>query len=168
MQPAASNRTGGKIFECEPVAGNAGGSGMLDVEIPALEVVVESSSAGVAGRVGVVVVAATVVVVVVGATVVVEDTSDDATVVVVTSGAVVVGTDGVVVVVVVAGTVVVVGSVVVVGATVVVVVEVVVVVVVVGTACHWAYRVKSAVWLCAVPAVIWVPLEVAVYQPVNV
>ena len=65
MQPVASNKTGGKIFEVVPVAGNAGGSGMLDVEISALEVVVESSSAGVAGRVGVVVVAATVVVVVV-------------------------------------------------------------------------------------------------------
>ena len=44
----------------------------------------------------------------------------------------------------------------------------VVVVVVVGTTCHWAYRVKSAVWLCAAPAVIWVPPEAAVYQPVNV
>ena len=43
-----------------------------------------------------------------------------------------------------------------------------VVVVVVGTACHWAYKVKSAVWLCAVPAVMWVPPDAAVYQPVNV
>ena len=60
------------------------------------------------------------------------------------------------------------GIVVVVGATVVVVVEVVVVVVVVGRACHWAYRVKSAVWLWSSPAVIWVPPDVAVYQPVNV
>ena len=33
---------------------------------------------------------------------------------------------------------------------------------------HWAYRVKSLVWPCAVPAVIWVPPEAAVYQPVNV
>ena len=43
-----------------------------------------------------------------------------------------------------------------------------VVVVVVGTACHWAYRVKSAVWLCDSPAVIWVPPEAAVCQPVKV
>ena len=35
-------------------------------------------------------------------------------------------------------------------------------------AAHWAYRVKSAVWLCAVLAVIWVPPDVAVYQPLNV
>ena len=91
-------------------------------------------------------VVATVVVVEVGA-------SDDATVVVVTSGAVVIVVGAVVV-----------GAVVVVGATVVVVV----VVVVVGTACHWAYRVKSAVWLCASPAVISLPPEAAVYQPLNV
>jgi len=44
----------------------------------------------------------------------------------------------------------------------------VVVVVVVGTACHWAYRVKSAVWLCDSPAVIWVPPEAAVCQPGKV
>ena len=91
------------------------------------------------------------------------DASDDATVVVVVGAVVVVA--GVVVVVV--GAVVVVAGVVV-GGAVVVVVEVVVVVVVVGTACHWAYRVKSAVWLCAVPAVISLPPDVAVYQPLNV
>ena len=104
-------------------------------------------------------VAATVVVVEVGA-------SDDATVVVVAGAVVdVAGVDvGGAVVVVVGATVVVVVDV----AGVVVVVGGVVVVVVVGTACHWAYRVKSAVWLCAVPAVISLPPEVAVYQPLNV
>ena len=91
-------------------------------------------------------VVATVVVVEVGV-------SDDATVVVVTSGAAVVVVGAVVV----GGAVVVVEGVVVVGG--------VVVVVVVGTACHWAYRVKSAVWLCAVPAVIIA--GGAVYQPVK-
>ena len=48
----------------------------------------------------------------------------------------------------------------------VVVVGGVVVVVVAGTACHWAYRVKSAVWLCPC-GVIWVPPDAAVYQPVK-
>ena len=73
------------------------------------------------------------------------------------------------VIVVVGATVVVVGaSVVVVGATVVVVEVVVVVVVVVGVAVHWAYNVKSAVWLWAEPAVIWVPSDAAVNQPANV
>ena len=93
--------------------------------------------------------------------------SDDATVVVVAGAVVdVAGVDvGGAVVVVVGATVVVVVEVVVV---VVVVVGGVVVVVVVGTACHWAYRMKSAVWLCAVPGVIWVPPDVAVYQPLNV
>ena len=38
----------------------------------------------------------------------------------------------------------------------------------VGRACPWAYRVKSAVWLCDSPAVIWVPPEAAVCQPVKV
>ena len=33
---------------------------------------------------------------------------------------------------------------------------------------HWAYRVKSAVWLCAVPAVISLPPDAAVNQPLNV
>ena len=99
-------------------------------------------------------VVATVVVVEVGA-------SDDATVVVVAGAVVVVaGVD-------VGGAVVVV-----VGATVVVVVEVVVVVVVVvvvaGKACQWAYRVKSPVWPWLSPALIWVPPDVAVYQPLKV
>ena len=41
-------------------------------------------------------------------------------------------------------------------------------VVVVGTACHWAYNVKLVDWPWSSPAVIWVPPEVAVYQPVKV
>ena len=45
MQPAASNRSGGKIFEFVPVAGNAGGSAMLEVETSVLTVVVEMSTA---------------------------------------------------------------------------------------------------------------------------
>ena len=73
------------------------------------------------------------------------------------------------VIVVVGASVVVVGAtVVVVGATVVVVEVVVVVVVVVGVAVHWAYNVKSAVWLWAEPAVIWVPSDAAVNQPAKV
>ena len=34
--------------------------------------------------------------------------------------------------------------------------------------CHWAYRVKSLVWLWAAPAVSSVPPDAAVYQPLNV
>ena len=69
-----------------------------------------------------------------------------------------------------ARTVVVVGVtvVVVVGMTVVVVVGGVVVVVVVGFAVHWAYSVKSAVWLCAALVVIPAPPDAAVNQPANV
>ena len=78
--------------------------------------------------------------------------------VVVGATAVVVGASVVVVVVV---TVVVGASVVVVGVT------VVVVVVVVGFAVHCAYNVKSAVWVCAAPVVISVPLVAAVNQPAN-
>ena len=66
---------------------------------------------------------------------------------------------------------VVVGPTVVIGATVVVEALVVVgasVVVVVGFAVHWAYSVKSAVWLWAEPAVIWVPSDAAVNQPAKV
>ena len=65
----------------------------------------------------------------------------------------------------------VVGDSVVVVATVVVVVwgvVVVVAMVVVGFAVHWAYTVKSAVWLCAASEVISVPPDAAVNQPANV
>ena len=80
---------------------------------------------------------------------------------------VVVGARVVVVAVVVVGARVVV--VVVVGAAVVVVVvSGTVVVVVVGFAVHWAYNVKSAVWLCTALVVISVPLIAAVNQPANV
>ena len=67
--------------------------------------------------------------------------------------------------------VVVVGATVVLGATVVVVVGatvVVVVVVVVGFATHWAYSVKSVVWLCATSVMISEPPDAAVNQPANV
>ena len=68
--------------------------------------------------------------------------------------------------------VVVVGATVVLGATVVVVVVgatvVVVVVVVVGFATHWAYSVKSVVWLCATSVMISEPPDAAVNQPANV
>ena len=85
----------------------------------------------------------------------------------------VVGAIVVAVVVVVVGATVVVVVVVVVGATVVVVVvvvgaTVVVVVVVVGFAVHWAYSVKSAVWLWAALVVISVPSDAAVNQPLKV
>ena len=77
---------------------------------------------------------------------------------VVVVGSVVVG-----VAVVVEASVVVGAAVVVVGATVVVVV-----VVDVGFDVHWAYNVKSAVWLCAALLVISVPPDAAVNQPANV
>ena len=58
--------------------------------------------------------------------------------------------------------------VVVVGAVVVVVGAAVVVVVDVGFDVHWAYSVKSAVWLCATSVMISVPPDAAVNQPANV
>ena len=54
------------------------------------------------------------------------------------------------------------------GVVVVVAMVVVVGMVVVGFAVHWAYTVKSAVWLCAALEVISVPPDAAVNQPANV
>ena len=101
-----------------------------------------------------------------GATVVVGCNVVSTATVVVVGAAVVVGASVVVGAMVVVGASVVVGARVVVEAVVVVVVGASVVVVV-GFAVHWAYNVKSAVWLCAALLVISVPPDAAVNQPAN-